>query len=144
MKSFLLFIALLCAVTLSSSSASSVTNAANTPKSERATMTFTQPVQLLGVTLQGQYLFVHDNEAMARGEACTYVYKGVDEKPSKLVATFHCMPDIRQKVAYFTVRTALNSLGQLEVREFQFAGTTETHLVPVELHTAHVAIAPMN
>jgi hypothetical protein len=95
----------------------------------------------MGVTLQGQYLFVHDDAAMARGEACTYVYKGTDEKSSKLVATFHCMPDLRSKAAYFTVRTALNSLGQLEIREFQFAGSTEAHLVPVEVHTAHVTVS---
>lgn len=143
MKTLLLFIALLCVITLSSS-ASSVTSAANAPKSNRATMTFAQPVQLLGVTLQGEYLFVHDDAAMARGESCTYVYKGTDEKPGKLVATFHCMPDIRNRVAYFTVRTALNSLGQLEIREFQFANSTETHLVPVDIHTAYVSIAPMN
>ena len=76
MKSFLLFIALLCAVTLSSSSAPSVTNAANAAKKERAVMKFNQPVKLMGVTLKGEYLFVHDDEAMARGEACTFVYKG--------------------------------------------------------------------
>jgi hypothetical protein len=147
MKSFLLFVALLCAVILSSTSVSSVTSAANTAnaaKKERAQMTFYRPVQLMGVTLQGEYLFVHDDVAMLRGESCTYVYKGIDEKPSKLVATFHCMPTSRDKVAYFTVRTALNSLGDLEIRDFQFAGSTEAHVVPSELHTAHVDIMSMN
>ena len=79
MKSFLLFIAFLCAVTLSSSSTPSVTNAANAVKKERAVMKFNQPVTLMGRTLKGEYLIVHDDLAMARGEACTYVYEGVAE-----------------------------------------------------------------
>jgi hypothetical protein len=131
MKSFLLFIALLCAVTLSSSSAPSVTNAANAAKKERAVMTFNQPVKLMGVTLKGEYLFVHDDEAMARGEACTFVYKGNAEIPAKLVVSFHCVPAARAKVANFTVRTLLTSPGQYELSEFQFGGSSEAHVVPV-------------
>ena len=130
MKSFLLFIAFLCAVTLSSNSASSVSNAAIATK-DRAVMKFTQPINLMGVTLNGEYLFVHDDAAMARGEACTFVYKGTAEIPGKLVISFHCTPVERDKVASFTVRTLLTSPGQNEIREFQFAGSTEAHLVPV-------------
>jgi hypothetical protein len=132
MKSFLLFIALICAVTLSSSSTASVTNAANAAKKERAVMTFNQPVKLMGVMLKpGEYLFVHDNEAMARGEACTFVYRGDAEIPNKLVISFHCTPAERAKVGGFTVRTLLTSPGQYEISEFQFGGSTEAHLVPV-------------
>jgi hypothetical protein len=132
MKSFLLFIALLCAVTLSSSSTPSVTNAANAPKKERAVMTFNQPVKLMGVMLKpGEYLFVHDDAAMARGEACTFVYRGDAEIPNKLVISFHCTPAERAKVSGFTVRTLLASPGQYEISEFQFGGSTEAHLVPV-------------
>jgi hypothetical protein len=131
MKSFLLFIALLCAVTLSSSTAPSVTNAASAAKKERAVMTFTQPVTLMGVTLKGEYLFVHDDQAMARGEACTFVYQGNAEITGKLVVSFHCTPLERPKVRNFTVRTLLTSPGQYELREFQFGGSTEAHLVPV-------------
>lgn len=131
MKSFLLFIAFLCAVTLSSSSAPSVANAANAVKRERAVMKFTQPVKLMGVTLNGEYLFVHDDAAMARGEVCTFIYKGDAENPDKLVVSFHCTPAERAKADSFTVRTALISPGENEIREFQFAGSTEAHLVPV-------------
>ena len=131
MKSFLLFIALLCAVTLSSGSTASVTNAANAPNKQKAVMKFTEPVKLMGVTLLGQYLFVHDDAAMARGEACTFVYKGVAENPDKLVVSFHCTPAERTKVASFTVRTQLISPGVTELREFQFENSTEAHLVPV-------------
>lgn len=144
MKSFLLFIALLCAVTLSSSSAPSVTNAANAAKKERAVTMFSQPVNLMGMTLKGEYLFVHDDAAMVRGEACTFVYKGNADVPEKLVVSFHCTPAARAKVANFTVRTLLISPGQSELREFQFAGSSEAHLVPVSQHTAHVTIAPLD
>jgi hypothetical protein len=144
MKGFLLFIALLCAVTLSSSSTPSVTNVANAAKKERAVTNFSQPVKLLSVTLKGEYLFVHDDEAMARGEACTFVYKGVAEVPSNLVFSFHCTPAERAKVANFTVRTLLISPAEYELKEFQFAGSTEAHLVPVSYHAAHVPIVPLN
>ena len=144
MKSFLLFIAFLCAVTLSSSSAPSVTNAANAVKKERAVMKFNQPVELMRLTLKGEYLFVHDDAAMARGEACTFVYEGLAETPNKLVASFHCTPAARDKVAKFTVRTLMTSPGQYELKEFQFSGSTEAHLVPVTQHEAQVTIAPLN
>jgi len=142
MKSFLLFIALLFAVTLSSSSAPSVTNAANTTKKEQAAMNFDQPVELLGVTLKGEYLFVHDDQTMAHGQACTFVYKGLAEVPKNLVVSFHCLPAARGKVAHFTVRTVLTAPGQYELREFQFAGSTEAHLVPFSQPIAHLNIAP--
>lgn len=131
MKSFLLFIALLCAVTLSSSSGPSVTNAASAAKKERATMKFSEPVKLMGFTLKGEYLFVHDDEAMARGEACTFIYKGDAEIASKLVVSFHCSPIERPKVANFTVRTLLTPSGHYELSEYQFAGSTEAHRAPV-------------
>jgi hypothetical protein len=142
MKSFLLLAAFICVLTLSSSSVPSVTNAAGVARFQRAEMNFASPVELMGVTLKGDYLFVHDDEAMARGDACTLVYKGFNEKPKNLVTTFHCMPAARNKVDYFTVRTAPNELGQIELREFQFAGSSEAHLVPVHQHSAHVPLVP--
>ena len=131
MKSVLLFIALICAVTLSGSSTPSVTSAASAAKKEQAVMKFTQPVKLMGFTLQGEYLFVHDDAAMARGEACTFVYKGVAAVSSKLVVSFHCTPATRTKVTAFTVRTVLVSPGVNELKELQFRNSTEAHLVPV-------------
>jgi hypothetical protein len=142
MKSFLLFIAVLCAVTLSSSSVPSVTNAANAAKKERAVMNFDRPVELLGVTLKGEYLFVHDDMTMVHGEACTFVYKGLAELPKNLVVSFHCLPAVRAKVAHFTVRTLLTSPGKAELREFQFAGSTEAHLVPYSQPIAYVNMVP--
>jgi hypothetical protein len=106
-------------------------SAAEAVTKEKAVAKFDKPVMLMGVVLKGTYLFVHDNEAMARGDACTYVYKGVAELRDKLVVSFHCKPKDRTKVARFTVRSVQTSEGQHELTEFQFSGSTESHLVPV-------------
>src|SRR5205823_8177203 len=90
MKSLLLLVGLLFAVTLSSSS--SVASKAAPAKKQRAVMTFATPVKLQGVMLKGEYLFVHDDAAMANGETCTFVYKGTVETPSNLVVKFACTP----------------------------------------------------
>ncbi|SRR5712692_3531389 len=133
MKTVLLFVALLCAAALSSNSSSSVAGVASSKQKERAVTKFDQPVRLLGVVLKGEYLFVHDDAAMMRGETCTFVYKGLVETPDRLVISFHCLPEARNKVATFTVRTEQVSPGISEVREIQFAGSTEAHLVPTRL-----------
>ena len=127
MKSLLLFVTLLCVVTLSSSVVGS--KAANAGKRQKATTQFNQPVSLQGVILKGEYLFIHDDAAMARGEACTFVYKGDSPVKENLVASFHCIPAERTKVKSFTVRTQ-QVAGVEELREFQFSGDTEAHVVP--------------
>lgn len=144
MRNFLLFAGILCALTLSSS-IPSVSSSPGMSRKQQAEVNFAQPVQLMGETLQGDYLFVHDDEAMVRGDACTFVYKGLNEKANKLVATFHCIPAARNQVAHFTVRSSPNEMGQLELMEFQFAGSTEAHVVPTpHQHDEHVAIVPIN
>ena len=129
MKSFFLLIALLFAVALSSSSVA-VTKATTPAKKQKSVVQFNEPVMLQGVTLKGQYLFVHDDAAMARGEACTFVYKGEAEIASKLVVSFHCTPVQRQKVDSFIVRTELIA-GVTQLREFQFSGDSEAHMAPL-------------
>lgn len=141
MKRLLLFIALLCAVTLSSTWTPAVSNAANAAKKQRAVTKFNEPVQLMGATLKGEYLFVHNDEAMARGEACTYVYKGQAENANNLVVSFHCTPVPGARAPFFRVRASLNMFGQYEISEYQFAGSTEVHLVPLSHYASHVTIA---
>ena len=130
MKSLFLLAVLLFAVALSSSTAV-VSKAANPAKTKKATVLFNDPVMLMGVTLKGQYLFVHDDDAMARGEACTFVYKGDAPIASKLVVSFHCVPTQRLKVNSFIVRTELIA-GINQLREYQFEGETEAHTVPLK------------
>ncbi len=129
MKSLILLAALLFAVALSSSSL--VASKAAPGGTKRAVMQFTEPVRLMGVVLnKGEYLFVHDDAAMARGEACTFIYKGNSPVAGKLVVSFHCVPTVRAKVNNFTVRMDAVS-GFQELTEYQFAGETEAHTVPL-------------
>src|SRR5262252_3021102 len=128
MKSLSLLIALLFAVALSGTAV--VSKTAAPAKKQKSVVQFNEPVTLQGVTLKGQYLFVHDDAAMARGEACTFVYKGEAEIPSKLVVSFHCLPVQRQKVDSFIVRTELIG-GITQLKEYQFSGVAEAHMVPL-------------
>ena len=128
MKSLLLFVTLLCAVVLTSTSFAVDKSPAT--RKQKATTHFNQPVILQGVTLQGEYLFVHDDAAMARGEACTRVYKGNAEIAQNLAVEFHCVPINRAKSDYFIVRTVQRANNVMEVMEFQFKGDTEGHGVP--------------
>ena len=95
---------------------------------ERATIEFTETVKLMDVLLKGQYLIVHDEDRMAKGEDCTYVY----DRAGKLVVSFHCTPVERPMAKSFRiVTTRLNfSYGPPEIKEIQFAGSTEAHTVP--------------
>ena len=128
MKSLFLFVTLLGVVALGSSSLSG-SKAADASKRQKATTHFNQPVRLQGVILKGEYLFVHDDAAMASGEACTFVYKGNSPVKENLVVSFHCIPAQRLKVKSFTVRTQ-QIAGVDELREFQFEGDLEAHMVP--------------
>jgi hypothetical protein len=132
-KTLLFFASLLCALALSSSAISSVSSASTIARLQRAEVSFSSPVQLMGETLRGNYIFVHNDEASARGEACTFVYKN-SEKPENLVTSFHCTKAVRIKATRFTVRSKRNEMGQLEVKEIQFPGSTLTHLVPLLPH----------
>lgn len=98
-------------------------------KTERATIEFTETVKLLDVFLKGEYSIVHDEDKMAKGEDCTYVY----DAKGKLVVSFHCTPVERPKSEKFRVVVASRSTitnGPAEIKEIQFAGSTEAHLAP--------------
>jgi hypothetical protein len=100
---------------------------AEAKNNERATIEFTQTVKLLDVVLKGEYLIVHDEDKMAKGEDCTYVY----DRSGKLIVSFHCTPIERRKAERFRVVTRrLDPSGLNEITEIQFAGSTEAHLVP--------------
>jgi hypothetical protein len=128
MKSLLLFLTLVCAVVLTSTSLANDKSPA--ARKQKATAQFFEPVVVHGVTLKGEYLFVHDDAAMARGEACTRIYKGSVEIASNLVVEFHCVPIQRSKANYFIFRTSQRADGVTELSEFQFKGDTEAHAPP--------------
>jgi hypothetical protein len=131
MKSVALFVVVLCALIIGSVSWD--TRASNTVRKQSAVTTFDRAVVLHGVTLKGEYLFLHDDAAMQRGEACTYVYEGNAPIPRKLVVSFHCVPIQRAKAKNFILRSVETSPGVTELLEYQFAGDTEGHMVPASI-----------
>lgn len=129
MKRLFIISVVLCTLILGGVSFTST--AANTSQKHKAVTRFDTPVTLQGVVLKGEYLFVHDDAAMNRGETCTFVYRGQAEISSRLVASFHCIPVMRSKANHFVVRSVEVAPGLVEVREYQFEGDTEGHAVPV-------------
>ena len=93
MKRLLIAASMLAALMITIGAFAAHTNA-ETKKNERATIEFTQTVKLLNVFLKGEYLVVHDEAMMAKGEDCTYLY----DRSGKLVVSFHCTPVERVKV----------------------------------------------
>jgi hypothetical protein len=102
----------------------------------KAVVEFTESVKLMDVILKGEYLFVHDDEKMAQGLDCTYVYAHDKGKQGKLVTSFHCEPIQRDnKAERFTVIVEWNAATNLaELVEYRFAGDTEAHRVPKHAH----------
>lgn len=139
MKTLIFGSVVLCTLILGSVAVKST--AATDVQKRRAVTQFDNPVTVQGVVLKGQYLFVHDDAAMNRGEACTFIYKGEVETPDKLVASFHCVHVERAKVKHFVTRTLDTGRGTPELREFQFEGDTAAHAVPLPAMTAVVPVA---
>jgi hypothetical protein len=104
----------------------------NGQKAQRAVLQFDEPVKLLGVILRGEYVIVHDDERMARGEDCTSVYTRENGQQGKLVVSFHCIPVERTPVDHFTVTVGMSDPASNipEMLEYRFAGSAEGHQVP--------------
>jgi hypothetical protein len=129
MRTFVFVSVILC--TLIFGSLSWKSTAATTDVQKRKGLTeFANPVLVQGVVLKGKYLFVHDDAAMARGDACTYIYKGEAEVRAQLVASFHCIHVERAMVKNFILRSRETTPGIVELVEFQFSGETAGHGVP--------------
>ncbi len=127
----ILIVTLVASATLFSDKLS-VTGKAETPRRQQAIVEITEPVKLLGVILKGNYLFVHDEEKMAQGAPCSYIYSLRDGKPDKLVASYHCVHMNRQTAGSFILRLShrISPTSLREVEEFQFAGTGDGHRIP--------------
>lgn len=139
MKTLVFISVVVCTLILGSVSWQST--AATEAQKRKAVTTFDNPVLVQGVVLQGKYLFVHDDVAMNRGDACTYIYKGEAEVSENLVTSFHCIHVERPKAKNFILRTRETSPGMQELLEFQFTGETGAHGVPRSVTTAMVPLA---
>jgi hypothetical protein len=101
------------------------------PSRRWAIVTFTDPVQLGDQYLMGSYLFVHDDAKMAKGEACTSIYKFDRARgPQEQVLAFHCVPAKRELCATTKLTIQDRGLAIPKLVEYQFAGDIEGHGVP--------------
>jgi hypothetical protein len=107
------------------------------PSKEMAVVDIPDKTRLLKTTLQGKYIFVHDEEKMAKGEPCFYVYDYSEDaagqpelKADKLIVSFHCEPVQHQKVSQIVLTYGMTDSGLFDLREIQFAGSAEGHRVP--------------
>jgi hypothetical protein len=101
--------------------------------SQSAIVTFANPTWVASEMLIGTYVIVHDQAKMIRGEPCTALFRvGTRTRPLEEVVSFHCIPDQRKVVPSFTTTVISNPvLGIDTLREYQFAGDSEGHGVPV-------------
>ena len=90
---------------------------------------FQRPVRVGRNILQGHYVIEHDNDRMARGEPCTYIYAYNDR--TRPVVVFHCTHLERDRNGTNTVALVTISDGSMQkMTEFQFAGEYAAHGVP--------------
>ena len=97
-------------------------------------ITFLEPTRVCGHFLMGDYVVVHDDLKMARGEPCTTFYQLKRDK-TEPVLSFHCIPRQRDVVAQTTIRivpadgvTTMTRWRKLV--EYQIGGDSEAHGVP--------------
>jgi hypothetical protein len=136
MKRVILMTLILGATVLTMSGLASFAVAAP-PGKEIEVASIPDKTKLMKATLQGKYIFVHDDTKMAKGEPCLYVYEYSEDqagrpelKSDKLVVSFHCLPIQRDKATKFVLTYGMLSSDLFELREIQFAGSTEAHRVP--------------
>lgn len=92
---------------------------------------FDRPTLIAGVQVEGGVIFVHDDDKMAKGEACTAVYRSERGRRGKMLVEFMCQPVARAAVPHFRVRCRTLSASQDRLTEYQFQGEVEAHGVPL-------------
>jgi hypothetical protein len=98
------------------------------PARQSTVVWFNQPVRIGNNILQGRYVIEHDNDRMAAGGPCTYIYKWEDQKIP--VVAFHCVHLDRPGVDKATVVLNSGPDGFKRLVEFQFPGDAGGHGVP--------------
>ena len=99
------------------------------PARQASVVWFKQPVRVGNNILLGRYVIEHDNDRMAAGEPCTYIYRWEDQK--RPVVAFHCVHLDRPGVDEPTVVLTTGADGFKRLAEFQFPGDSGGHGTPV-------------
>ena len=95
---------------------------------------FIRPTFTAGAIVSGHTVIVHDDEKMARGEACTTVYRydrKVATRQGEELVSFHCKPTARPFAKTAQVNSERSISGPDRLLEYQLAGETEGHIVPI-------------
>jgi hypothetical protein len=100
-----------------------------TPARREASVWFKQPVRIGENILHGQYVIEHDNDRMAQGGPCTYIYAMSDRKNP--VVAFHCVHLDRAAAKQNTVVLVPGGDGFQRMTEFQFVGEDGAHGLPI-------------
>jgi len=111
------------------------TNGDRTPQ-QSAIVSFERPTWVAGQMLIGTYVIVHDEGRMASGAPCTAFHRvGPQDRPMEEVVAFHCIPRERKAVPSFTTTVISKPALRIDtfdtLGEFQFAGDSEGHGVPI-------------
>jgi len=106
------------------------------PGQQSAMVRFERPTWVAGEMLIGTYVIVHDDNNMTRGEPCTALYRvGAGTRPLEEVVSFHCIPRERKAVSSFSSTVISKPAQGIDtfdtLTEFQFAGDSEGHGVPI-------------
>jgi hypothetical protein len=134
----MLFLAIAVCLALPASRVRAQSNAVQSDGVDMAVLEFTEKTQLLGVTLYGKYVFIHDQKKKEEGKECLYVYEYTGDAKTPLatrlgkqVLAFHCEMIERPKAAIdvLTLSMVGKPPGIFEIREIQFAGTDKGHRV---------------
>jgi len=111
-------------------------NGDKAPRQQSAIVGFERPTWVAGEMLIGTYVIVHDEDKMADGAPCTAFYRvGPRNRPLEEVVSFHCVPRERKAVPSFTTTVISKPAFRIDtfdtLTEFQFAGDSEGHGVPI-------------
>jgi hypothetical protein len=101
---------------------------ATEPVRQAIVVWFQQPVRIGNNILQGRYVIEHDNDRMAAGGPCTYIYKFEDQKVP--VVAFHCLHLEGTNGEKGAVVLHKGADGFLHLDEFQFPGDPAAHGMP--------------
>jgi hypothetical protein len=117
------------------------------PRQQSAIVSFERPTWVAGEMLIGTYVIMHDEDKMAGGAPCTAFYRvGPGNRPLEEVVSFHCIPRERRAVSSFTTTVISKPAFRIDtfdtLSEFQFAGDSEGHGVPIGVLASNRPHAP--
>lgn len=98
------------------------------PARQATVVWFNQPVRIGNNILQGRYVIEHDNDRMAAGGPCTYIYRFEDQKTP--VVAFHCVHLEGTAGDKGAIVLHKGADGFLHLDEFQFPGDPAAHGLP--------------